>query len=274
MRPSSRRLVLALACAAAGLVVIQAAPAGIALQAAPVPSLDPQTTQAHGSGSSTGRRSGRTPSRADCRPLRGVFYAATDWLRLATTLAAQRISVRAVLRLRPARRRGQDQAATRSGLTHPRARAERPRARGDPLHRVAEVGHEHRRRRGTRPASRRAAGWPPPGTTSQPGTPGRSTRSPRPCAAVTGTAARTSASFLRGLFDAAGEGPPTRGVVSIVGIGQRVARGRDLQGPHAGVATGLGVLGGHERLRQRLVAGGLRRRAQLRGAGRAARQPA
>src|SRR5215471_13689285 len=34
------------------------------------------------------RRSLRARASADCRPLRGVFYAPTDWLRLATKLAA------------------------------------------------------------------------------------------------------------------------------------------------------------------------------------------
>ena len=32
---------------------------------------------------------GATRAAADCRPLRGIFYAQTDWLRLATRLAAQ-----------------------------------------------------------------------------------------------------------------------------------------------------------------------------------------
>lgn len=52
----------------------------------PVPSLDPAATGA------LWAQLVRTPRRvvpsAGCKPLRAVFYAATDWLRLATTLAA------------------------------------------------------------------------------------------------------------------------------------------------------------------------------------------
>ena len=61
-------------------------PSRSACVAAPVPSLEPEATAA------LWRRLARRPRRlrasAECRPLRGVFYAATDWLRLATKLAA------------------------------------------------------------------------------------------------------------------------------------------------------------------------------------------
>ena len=73
--------------------------------------------------------------------------------------------------------------------------------------------------------------------------------------------------FLRGLYDAGGEGPTAKGVVCVVGIGQRVSEVGDVQGPPAGVAPGHGLLDGHERVRERLVAGGLRRRPRLCRAG-------
>src|SRR6476660_7984273 len=87
MRPTTCRLVLLLACAAAGLALGQPALASVAPQA-PVPSLDPRGTQAQWE-KLVHRPSFRPYAlEAGCRPLRAVFYAQTDWLRLATTLAA------------------------------------------------------------------------------------------------------------------------------------------------------------------------------------------
>src|SRR5512134_2183376 len=90
MRPSSRRLVLVvvLACAIAGLVLPQTAPAVVAPHAVPVPSLDPQETRALWEQLTRQRTFRPYAVGADCRPLRAVFYAASDWLRLATKLAA------------------------------------------------------------------------------------------------------------------------------------------------------------------------------------------
>ena len=88
MRPSSRRLVLVLVCAIAGLVLTQSAPAAVSLQSAPVPSLEPQATQELWQQLVRHRTFRPYAVGADCRPLRAVFYAATDWLRLATKLAA------------------------------------------------------------------------------------------------------------------------------------------------------------------------------------------
>ncbi len=51
-----------------------------------VPSLEPQATEALWR--TLVRRPRHQRAQAECRPLRGVFYAATDWLRLATKLAA------------------------------------------------------------------------------------------------------------------------------------------------------------------------------------------
>ncbi|MCI0634302.1 MAG: DUF4402 domain-containing protein [Actinobacteria bacterium] len=57
--------------------------------APPVASLEPAKTAALWS-RLTARPHSRTQAPAACRPLRGVFYAASDWLRLATKLAATR----------------------------------------------------------------------------------------------------------------------------------------------------------------------------------------
>ena len=157
---------------------------------------------------------------ADCRPLRGVFYAQTDWLRLATTLAANAspcaqysISVPPVVadktRFRP------DQA-------------QRIRALGPSIHALAEIhfsawqkwvastgsswyqaGVEARRRMA-------AAGYDvAAGDTWAMNEVSSAARR------GDGNARTNLRELLRGLYDAGGEGPPTRGVVFIVGIGQR-----------------------------------------------------
>ena len=59
----------------------------VVAEPAPVASLEPAATAKLWRG--TGRtRSHQARAQADCRPLRAVFYAATDYLRLATKLAA------------------------------------------------------------------------------------------------------------------------------------------------------------------------------------------
>jgi hypothetical protein len=60
-------------------------PARVAPRPAPVPSLEPAKTQVLWRKVVSSRRVSATA--AECRPLRAVFYAATDWLRLATKLA-------------------------------------------------------------------------------------------------------------------------------------------------------------------------------------------
>ena len=137
-----RGLVLAvlLACLAAAVP----ATAHTASASAPVPSLEPRATQ-----QLYARLRDRQVFRtyrvsADCRPLRAVFYAASDWLRLATRLAAYSspcaqyyISVPPVVGQKTRARPG-------PGDAHPRPRAAVPRPRGDPPHLVAEVGRVDR----------------------------------------------------------------------------------------------------------------------------------
>ncbi len=158
---------------------------------------------------------------AGCRPLRAVFYAATDWLRLTTTLAATAspcaqysISVPPVV----------------ADKTKPRPdQAGRIRALGPSFHALAEIhftawqkwvastgsswyqaGVEARRRMA-------AAGYDVSA--------GDTWALNEVSSAVRrgdGNARGNLAELLRGLYDAAGEGPPTRGVVFVVGLGQRV----------------------------------------------------
>jgi hypothetical protein len=59
----------------------------LAAEPPPVPSLEPAKTAALWN-QLVSTRASRTRATADCRPLRAVFYAASDWLRLATKLAA------------------------------------------------------------------------------------------------------------------------------------------------------------------------------------------
>ncbi len=216
-----RPLALALACASIWLAAAQPASAAGPSQDAPVPSLTPQATQALWS-----RLAHRPVFRpysiqVGCRPLRAVFYAATDWLRLTTTLAASAspcaqysISVPPVV----------------ADKTKPRPdQAWRIRALGPSFHALAEIhygawqkwvastgsswyqaGVEARRRMA-------AAGYDVAS--------GDTWALNEVSSAVRrgdGNARGNLAELLRGLYDAAGEGPPTRGVVFVVGVGQRV----------------------------------------------------
>src|SRR6188472_3086340 len=123
-----RLLLVALACAA-----LAAALAG-PVSAAPspsVPSLDPQATQAMWERLTSKREIRPLSVDADCRPLRAVFYAPGDWLRLATTLAAKAspcaqyyVSVPPVVADKTRQRPGQ---------------AERIRALGPAFHAMAEI---------------------------------------------------------------------------------------------------------------------------------------
>jgi len=73
-----------------GLCLAGVASVGVAADEppdAPVASLEPAATEALWRELTT-RRVHDSRAQAACRPLRGVFYAASDWLRLATKLAA------------------------------------------------------------------------------------------------------------------------------------------------------------------------------------------
>jgi len=88
MNPFRTTLPLVGAALAAAFLA-SAAPGGAAAakpSLKPVPSLEPAVTERQWRRLARSRRP--FAATADCRPLRAVFYAATDWLRLATKLAA------------------------------------------------------------------------------------------------------------------------------------------------------------------------------------------
>jgi hypothetical protein len=214
---------LLLAVAFACLVGALALPGHVsAATGQPVPSLEPRET-AELLAKLRDRQVFRTYRVAeDCRPLHAVFYAASDWVRLATRLAANAspcaqysISVPPVVGQKTRARPGQ---------------AVKIRSLGPQFHALAEIhlttwqawvastgstwyqaGVEARR-------SMVAAGfdvaagdtWAVNELTS---------------AIRRGDGAKRAEirDFLRGLYDAAGEGPPAKGVVFVVGIGQRVS---------------------------------------------------
>ena len=221
MRRMPVRPVLVLACALAALG--QAATGSAAgAQPAPVPSLEPEATHALWK-QLTRRKLDFRPLEAQqtCRPLRAIFYAPGDWLRLATTLAAKAspcahyyVSVPPVVADKTRQRPGQ---------------APRIRALGPTFHALAEIHLSTWQKW----VARTGSTWHQAGIDAR-----------RKMAAagfdvaagdtwalneVTSAMRRGDGSqranlreFLRGLFDAGGEGPATRGVVFVVGIGQRV----------------------------------------------------
>ena len=214
-------LLVVLAGVAAAAVLAGPAAAADASGITPVPSLEPRVTQAEWQRLS--RRATFRPYalEAGCRPVRAVFYAATDWLRLATKLAATAspcaqyyISVPPIVG---------DKTKSRPD------QARRIRALGPSFHALAEIHYTtwqkwvtatgsswyqagvEARRRMAAAGYDVAAGdtWAVNELSS---------------AVRRGDGARRAEirDFLRGLYDAAGEGPPAKGVAFVVGIGQRV----------------------------------------------------
>jgi hypothetical protein len=185
----------------------------------PAPSLEPNATKA------LWRRLVRSASartfstEADCRPLRGIFYAAGDWLRLATKLAANASPcAQYYVSIPPL---GSDKTQPRPG------QAFRIRALGPAFHALAEIhltswqlwvtrtgsswyqaGVEARRRMA-------AAGYDiAAGDTWALNELSSAVRRGE------GTARTDAREFVRGLYEAAGELPAARGVVFMVGVGQ------------------------------------------------------
>ena len=189
-----------------------------AAEPAPVASLEPRETK------ELWRRLVASPppsaqQQADCRPLRGVFYAATDFLRLATKLAATPspcaeyyISVPPLV----------------SDKTLPRPNAApRIRALGPNFHAMAEIHFAT----WTRWVASTGSSWHAAGVTAR----------ARMAAAGfdvaqgdtwvfnelttavrrgTGNARANVREFLRGLYEGDGS-RPTRGAVFVIGFGQR-----------------------------------------------------
>src|SRR5947209_2804938 len=79
----------ALITVAAAALACAIVPSGRAAAPKPVPSLTPAATHRLWEHlvATRARRDRALARVADCRPARAIFYAATDWLRLATNLA-------------------------------------------------------------------------------------------------------------------------------------------------------------------------------------------
>ena len=180
----------------------------------------------------------------------------------------QPVALRAVLHLDPAARRRQDDLPPRPAVAHPRARRELPRGRGDQLQRLGLLGRrerEHVVRGGRRSA-------PADGRAGLRHRLGRHVGRER---ILLGGAHRHG----RCTPEPPRPRPrPLRRWRRTAGQGRRVRRRRrpvgveplDVPGNAPALVRGHAVLDRHERVRQRLVAGGLRRHPQLRGSRRAA----
>jgi hypothetical protein len=188
-----------------------------------VPSLEPEATEELWQELVRRRARGvPAPSTADCRPLRAVFYAANDWMRLTTKLAAA---------ASPCAHYYISVPPLSADKTQPRAdQAWRIRALGPSFHALAEIswngwsgwvastgatwfdaGVEARRRMA-------AAGYDV--------TLGDNWALNELSSAVrtgTGSARANAREFVRGLYTGDGSLPATRGVVFTAGIGQHTA---------------------------------------------------
>jgi hypothetical protein len=216
-------LVLALTLAIAAAVASAGSADGgtrarAAAEPAPVPSLEPAQTAALWNRLVT-TRARRTDAAAACRPLRAVFYAASDWLRLATKLAASSspcaeyyISVPPIV----------------ADKTKPRPdQAGRIRALGPSFHALAEIHFTT----WSRWVASTGSSWHAAGVTARERmaaagydvAQGDSWVLNELSSAVRrgdGNARSNIREFLRGLYE--GDGTrPTRGAVFVIGVGQR-----------------------------------------------------
>ena len=207
---------LALAASIAAAPDARAAPA-----AQPVPSLAPRETAAQWARLVHGHDLRPLTTTAGCRPLHAVFYAATDWLRLATKLAAQ---------ASPCAQYSVSIPPLVADKTKPRPdQAWRIRALGPSFHALAEIhltawqkwvnaGNGSWYQAGVEARRRMAAAGYDVGA-------GDTWALNELSSAVRrgdGTWRTDVRELMRGLFDAGGEQPPDRGVVFVVGVGQRV----------------------------------------------------
>ena len=217
-----RRLVpvVLLALVASFLVVGANVEAATAPPTNPVPSLEPAKTEALWR-SLVAQQPKAAREQAACRPLRAVFYAASDWLRLATKLAAARsscadyyISVPPLVADKTQFRRDQ---------------ASRIRALGPNFHAMAEVHFTT----WSRWVASTGSSWFTAGVTAREHmaaagydvAQGDTWALNELTTAVRrgdGNARANVREFLRGLYEGDGS-RPTRGDVLIVGFGQRTS---------------------------------------------------
>jgi hypothetical protein len=189
-----------------------------ATEPAPVPSLEPAKTAALWE-TITSRPQRRSGAFAECRPLRAVFYAASDWLRLATKLAASGspcaeyyVSVPPIVADKTQFRRDQ---------------ASRIRALGPNFHALAEIHFATWERW----VASTASSWHTAGVTARQRmaeagydvSRGDSWALNELTSAVRrgdGNARANVREFLRGLYEGDGS-RPTKGAALVIGFGQR-----------------------------------------------------
>ena len=195
-------------------------PHRLAAEPVPVASLEPAAT-AKLWRQLVAKRPLRTGVDADCRPLRGVFYAATDFLRLATKLAASAspcaeyyVSIPPIV----------------SDKTQPRRdQAWRIRALGPNFHAMAEIHYAT----WTRWVANTGSTWFAAGVTARERmaaagydvTAGDTWVVNEATSAVrrgTGNARANLRELLRGLYQGDGT-QPTRGAVFVIGVGQQTS---------------------------------------------------
>jgi hypothetical protein len=206
----------------ATVVALAAAGAGNGASAkresAPVPSLEPAKTAALWSRlvAAPARREQQVP----CRPLRAAFYAATDWMRLATKLAASAspcadyyVSIPPIV----------------ADKTQPRPdQAWRIRALGPRFHALAEIHWAT----WSRWVASTGSSWHAAGVTARErmaaagydvaqGDTWALNEAGSAVRRGEGTARADLREFVRGLYE--GGGRPARGVVFVIGLGQRTA---------------------------------------------------
>ena len=216
------RLVLAsLLAVLAGLCLAGAASVGAAADVppeTPVASLEPTATEALWR-ELTARRVHDRRAQASCRPLRGVFYAASDWLRLATKLAATASPCAEYYVSVP--------PLVADKTTFRRDQASRIRALGPNFHAMAEIHFAT----WSRWVASTGSSWYTAGVTARQrmaeagydATRGDSWMLNELTSAVRrgdGNARANVRELLRGLYE--GDGTrPTRGAVLVIGFGQR-----------------------------------------------------
>ena len=216
MRRSPLLIALVLTLGIAGSGVGSAAPA----LDEPVPSLEPRATQQLWRSLVSAEPLRARTQQAACRPLRGVFYAASDWLRLATKLAAAAspcaeyyISVPPLVADKTTFRRDQ---------------AWRIRALGPNVHAMAEIHFAT----WTRWVQSTGNSWHTAGVTARQRMAeagydvalGDTWALNELTSAVRrgdGNARTNVREFLRGLYE--GNGRPTRGAALVIGFGQRTS---------------------------------------------------
>ena len=195
----------------------------------PVPSLTPVATKRSGTSSSRIPSRRRSPRTQACAPVRVIVYAATDWLRVATKLAASPS---------PCAQYYVSIPPLAGNKSQPRAdQAWRIRALGPAFHALAEinvtgwtiVGLDHREHAGTRPGVEARRRMAAAGYDVAAGDTWALNEISSAVRQGTGSRAANMRDFLDGLYDGDGVLPASRGVVWVIGFAQAAADISDYQ---------------------------------------------